>query len=542
MPAPDLEWRAYQVPEEDEAPPSAIATTEAQRVTVWIPDLSAYPEAHDKAKILLETAAEVEHALLVQYLYAAFSLKKNTEVSDPVQKNALTTWSLRVRRIAFEEMAHLMSVQNLLLAIGLRPNLEREDFPPRKDLYPFKLRLQPLSQRSLAKYVTAEAPQDATGIADIVEQAKEERGTTINRVGTIYGLLGVVFSTAEQITGGGSGSESWDRLLRQVAAAAYLQDRDPTRWHLGDNVIDPRTLAFQADGDDWHGAIIHRIEDRAAARGAIRQIGEQGEGPTSSGEESHFERFRSMYQGGNGLPPFPSAGEWTPTRDVPQDPITAAIAEPRTQRWARLADLRYELLLGFIEHHLLTSDANDRGNLAGWAFEEMSALGKLSAKLVTLPLRNGVAALPFTLPALSQLHLPDTEPARWQLQRERTETAIGHIQLMQADPADMNNPDLTELLRIDTDRLPLMHRTPPVQTTSFDRDILPLFRPVDIEHMNDQVGLNLTDFDAVRGSAAAISDRLKGIGGRRMPPPPDPPMSDEQIRIFHTWIAEGCPP
>ena len=61
-------------------------------------------------------------------------------------------------------MGHLVTVQNLLQALGLPPNFEREDFPPRKDLYPFALHLEPLRQHSLAKYVVAEAPLDASGM------------------------------------------------------------------------------------------------------------------------------------------------------------------------------------------------------------------------------------------------------------------------------------------------------------------------------------------------------------------------------------------
>ena len=250
-----------------------------------------------------------------------------------------------------------------------------------------------------------------------------------------------------------------------------------------------------------------------------------------------------MYRGSNGIMPFPPAGAWTPTRAVPTDPRPDAIVEPRTRRWAQLADLRYALLLGFIEHHLLTSDADDRGNLAHWAIDEMFMLSALAATLATLPQPSGVAALPFTLP--TSLHLPATELERWQLQRARTAAAITHVQQMQvADPADADDAILAGLLETDTARLKLMHGDgpPPVPTTSYARDVQPLFRPIDIEHMNDQAGMDLTDFAVVRGSAASISERLKGLGGRRMPPPPDPPLTPAQIALFDTWIAEGFPP
>jgi Ferritin-like len=544
MPAPEFEWKVYRVPVDlggAAGPLEAAVPLEEKTVEVEIPDLSGRPTPRDKAKILLETAAEVEHALVVQYLYAAFSLKNSQELSDPDQQSAVQDWFDVLRLIARQEMGHLMTAQNLLLAIGLRPNLEREDFPPLKDLYPFKLHLEPLSQRSLAKYVTAEAPQDAAGIDDIVALATESAGTTVNRVGVIYGLLGVVFSTEQSVMAGGSGSEPWDAVLRRYAAAAHQQS-PASSWHLGDDAIDPQTLAFQARREDWFGdgVTVHRIGDRADALEAIRDVAEQGEGPTDSGKASHFDRYRRMFRGGDGILPFPPEGVWSPTHAVPTDPRPDAIVEPRTRRWAQLADLRYALLLGFIEHHLLTTDEDDRVNLAGWAIGEMFMLRSLAEKLATLPQGSGVAALPFTLPA--SLQLPATEPERWQFQRARTTAAIEHVRQMQAtDPADAGDGILSGLLETDTANLGLMHGDgpPPVPTTSFARDVVPMFRPVDIQHMGDR-GLNLTDFEAVRGRAMVISNRLKGIGGRRMPP--DAPLTAAHIERFDTWIAEGFPP
>jgi hypothetical protein len=539
MPTPEFEWKSYQVPAREGGAPGVAEAIPAM-LTVEIPDLTEFVQPHDKAKILLETAAEVEHALLVQYLYAAFSLRSDDE--DPEKQSALSEWFAEVHRIARQEMGHLMSVQNLLLAIGLSPNLEREDFPPRKDLYPFALHLEPLSQRSLAKYVTAEAPIDATGIDDIIRLATQSAGTMVNHVGTIYGLLGVIFSTEAEIAAGASSSPPWDANLRRLAAAAHQQSPADS-WHLTDGAIIADSLKFQGTKDNWPGGgvAIHQIGDRAAAREAIRDIAEQGEGPTDGGEESHFERFRAIYRGSAGLPPFPAADGWRPTRVVPTDPKPQDITELRTQRWAQLADLRYGLLLGFISHYLLTADIDDRANLARWAVEEMFAIGSLAGQLSTLPQGNGVGALPFTLP--TALHLPSTDEERWAAQRERTTAAITHLQLMLADPADANDSTLTGLVDGDSSRLDLMHggAAPPQPTTGFTRDILPLFRPVDIDHMND-VGLDLADFDAVRSAAAAISNRLKGIGGRRMPPPPAPPLTADQISLFDTWVSEGTPP
>ena len=47
--------------------------------------LEADPEFNPRQFVifLLQTAADIEHALLVQYLYAAYSIKPATDVTDP---------------------------------------------------------------------------------------------------------------------------------------------------------------------------------------------------------------------------------------------------------------------------------------------------------------------------------------------------------------------------------------------------------------------------------------------------------------------------
>ena len=122
----------------------------------------------DEAVFLLHTGAEIEHALLVQYLYAAYSLKSAKEV--PQEHAAkVRAWKRTLLDIAREEMGHLITVQNLLRLVGGPLNLEREDYPFRSQLYPFPFRLEPLSKASLAKYVVAEMPY----LADPQEEIKE---------------------------------------------------------------------------------------------------------------------------------------------------------------------------------------------------------------------------------------------------------------------------------------------------------------------------------------------------------------------------------
>lgn len=111
---------------------------------------------------LLRDAAEIEHSLLVQYLFAAFSIKVPQYLS-------LAGWPshryggrpLHMLGVAIEEMTHLDTVNSLLVALNSSPHLGRQQFPYEQDIYPFAFKLEPLRLESVAKYVYVEAPADA---------------------------------------------------------------------------------------------------------------------------------------------------------------------------------------------------------------------------------------------------------------------------------------------------------------------------------------------------------------------------------------------
>ena len=112
-------------------------TAEAAVHTIPKPDELSW---WDWAVFLLHTAAEIEHALMAQYLYAAYSLADAdfTGAAVPADAAARTArWRATITAIAREEMAHLLTEQNLLRFIGGPLNFERQDFPFRSALYPF---------------------------------------------------------------------------------------------------------------------------------------------------------------------------------------------------------------------------------------------------------------------------------------------------------------------------------------------------------------------------------------------------------------------
>lgn len=67
-----------------------------------------------------------------------------------------------------------------------------------------------------------------------------------------------------------------------------------------------------------------------------------------------------------------------------------------------------------------------------------------------------------------------------------------------------------------------------------------LFTDQDVEHMLD-FGLDLASKNEVCAQAEAILDRVTRNGAGRMPPPPAPKWSDDQVNLLRSWKEAGCP-
>src|SRR5262249_44280868 len=140
---------------------------------------------------LLREACTVEHALMLQYLYAAFSIRPAyAELAGAAAPGAHDLIG-----VAIQEMQHLGTVNRLLVTLGSAPNLTSLEFPFDPDIYPFALNLEPLSRASLAKYVYAEAPMGffegkgrGSGVAQAVLAAIGTKRRP-NHVGSLYGAI-----------------------------------------------------------------------------------------------------------------------------------------------------------------------------------------------------------------------------------------------------------------------------------------------------------------------------------------------------------------
>jgi hypothetical protein len=84
----------------------------------------------DELRAYLWEACEIEHQLMLQYLFAAFTLKKRPDATcTPAQLEYVRRWGSQVMMVARQEMEHLALANGILSAIGEAPFFARENIP-----------------------------------------------------------------------------------------------------------------------------------------------------------------------------------------------------------------------------------------------------------------------------------------------------------------------------------------------------------------------------------------------------------------------------
>jgi hypothetical protein len=117
----------------------------------------------------LREAAEIEHGITCQYLFAAFSLKSHPDEGgvDWLLLETIRGWKADLLSIARQEMMHHGLVCNLLLAIGGAPHFGRAAFPcPVRCCAPYStLELLPFSEEVLKRFIAYERRASPVGEA-----------------------------------------------------------------------------------------------------------------------------------------------------------------------------------------------------------------------------------------------------------------------------------------------------------------------------------------------------------------------------------------
>src|SRR5215470_6186482 len=240
----------------------------------------AAPEApfvieHREALIyMLCEAAELEHGIMCQYLFAAFSLKQSADEGlTEAELAAVTRWRKQISHVATQEMLHLALVHNLLSAIGAAPHLARPNFPAPASHYPagVQLTLLPFGEEALQHFMFLERPEgmdigDAEGIQAVGRAAPVVNERDIVPQGQDFATVGHLYRSIEH-------------------GFARLTAKYGERWLF---TGPPRA---QATEPHFRWPELIAVTDLASACRAIEEILEQGEGPRGDWRDAHFGQF-----------------------------------------------------------------------------------------------------------------------------------------------------------------------------------------------------------------------------------------------------------
>ena len=419
---------------ESAAPP----TTERGRLAQIIATRGglAPPEApfvieHREALIyMLCEAAELEHGIMCQYLFAAFTLKQDEgEGLTPEELAAARRWRKVISHVATQEMLHLALVQNLLSAVGAAPHLSRPNFPHPASHYPagVHLALLPFGEQALRHFMFLERPEgmdlhDGDGLAAFGRAVPHMMASDIVPRGQDFATVGHMYRSIE-------------------AGFAHLCAKYGERWLF---VGPPRAQATQ---QHFRWPELVAVTDLASAQRAIDEILEQGEGPRGHWESAHFGQFVSILdefeqarEANRGLEP---ARPVLPVNVRPCDrdvevPLTD---DPVTAKVMDLFNVAYEILLQIFERFFAHTDETDAQLKAladatmALMFQVIKPLGDLITTLPAGPSYPGINAGPsFELFYESDYLLPHRYAA-WALLTERLDVAAEFCQQIVADQA-----------------------------------------------------------------------------------------------------------
>jgi CDGSH-type Zn-finger protein/truncated hemoglobin YjbI len=396
---------------------------------------AAPPEApfvieHREALIyMLCEAAELEHGIMCQYLFAAFSLKQSTDegLSDG-ELAAVTRWRKLVSHVATEEMLHLALVHNLLSAIGAAPHFARPNLPAPAHHYPagVHLALVPFGEPALRHFMFLERPE-GMALKDAEEfEAALEQATPLMAEGEIiprlqdFATVGHLYRSIEQ-------------------GIAHLAEKFGERWLF---VGPPRA---QATAKDFGWPELVAVTDLDSAQKAIDTILEQGEGARGHWEQAHFgqfvrilEEYRQMKEDNPGFEPVRPVMH-AKVRPGERDEGFPLISDPITSRCTDLFNVGYEVLLQMFERYFAHTEESDAqlGTLADATIALMlrvlKPLGELITTLPVGPEHPGHTAGPsFELFYETDYLMPHREAA-WMLLEERLREACVFCGSFQGD-------------------------------------------------------------------------------------------------------------
>jgi hypothetical protein len=365
-------------------------------------------------------AAELEHLIICQYLFAAASLKK--DASEGLAEEVVPTvrgWAKTLYRIAEQEMLHLALVQNLLTAIGAGPHFSRPNFPVPPRAFPARIQiaLLPFGEDALRHFAFLERPEGGAVDVEIADAelflAMQQAWPLPEDEDDMIGPIVADFSTISHLY------RSIEDGLEALAA------------RLGEERLFIGPVSAQATGEHFRFPELVPVTNLASARAAIETIVEQGEGARGEWKASHFGRLMTMLDEFLALratdPAFSPARPVVPAyvRAPESGAPVALISSDFSVRTLDLLSASYEVALQVLARYFNHTSESDEelSTLAAVAFflmeDVISPLGELAATLPLGPEHPGATCGPaFELFYDADWLLPHKEAA-WQIIGER---------------------------------------------------------------------------------------------------------------------------
>jgi Ferritin-like len=360
----------------------------------------------------LSQAAELEHGIICQYLFAAFSLKSHIDEGKVTwaQLECVREWKSAILLMARQEMEHLGLVGNLLMSIGGTPHFRRPNFPhPTLYCPPYPtFELQPFCEATLQRFTCFEQLHRLAG--DNRKPPVPDQGET---VGMLY----------ESIKQGFEGVS--ETLQRDQSGVLFIGPREAqiVNQHLGlpQGHFDVDLLA---------------VHDLQSAVRAIDHIIEAGAATTPHDTVSHSERFEQILDELKHMQR--RHPDFEPARPVAPNPVTRAshltmsgmtpVTHPVTLQAVRLFNLAYEtMMLMLTRFYAYVEDTpTEREGLMKTAFFPMmtAVIRPLGEMLTHMPVHDdesGETAGPaFEFEA--DLPLPPFRRSAWTFLYERLQT------------------------------------------------------------------------------------------------------------------------
>ncbi len=373
----------------------------------------------------LGKAAELEHLVMLQYLFAAFSLKQSADEGlAPDAVVAVKRWRKTLLEISEQEMLHLALVQNLLTAVGAAPRLARPNFPMPAYAYPAGVRIElvPFGEAALRHFAFLERPEGMD-----VEDA--EAFVAIEQA------VPLPHDEHDEIVPHLQEFDTIGQLYRSIEAGLeYLEGR------LGADRLFVGPPNAQATEEHFRWPELVAVTDLASARQAVDTIVEQGEGARGEWRDSHFGRLLGILDEYLELKQADPAFE--PARPVamanvrpqPTGVVVPLITDPGTTRAMDLLNVSNEVLLQVLSRYFAHTDESPEqlevlANVAvGLMYTAIKPLGTVVTTLPVGPHLPGLTAGPgFELFYQVDYLLPH-QKAAWVLMEERRRDAAAFAQ------------------------------------------------------------------------------------------------------------------